>query len=112
MNQAYAQYNGGLQAAYNNGLITQEEKEKRTIHFEAGQNAVVMTDEYLTDLTSLGLPSIRQTKPEDLIVLPAASVIGQPAPNNSNLLMGVSAPLVDRWILSDNEFRKCVTDSR
>ncbi len=103
LNQAYAQYNGGLQLAYANGLITQEEMQKRTIQFQAGQNALVIEDEYLTDLTALGLPSLRQTTASDLIVLPAAGVIGQPDPNNPQLVMGITSPLTDRWVLTEEE---------
>ncbi len=103
LNQAYAQYNGGLQIALQNGLITQEEAAKRTIHFEAGQNALVIQDEYLTDLTSLGLPSMRQTTANDLVVLPASGIIGKPDPNNPNLLLGITSPLEDKWVLTEDE---------
>jgi len=103
LNQAYAQYNGGLQAAYANGLISQEEMNKRTIQFSAGKNAVVIEDEYLTDLSALGLPSIRQATMADLIVLPAAGVIGQRDPSNPQLVMGVTVPLEDKWVLVEDE---------
>ena len=103
LNQAYAQYNGGLQAAYTNGLITQDEMEKRTIQFSAGKNALVIEDEYLTDLSALGMPSIRQATPSDLIVLPAASVIGQVVNNNPQFVMGVTVPLGDDYVLVEDE---------
>ncbi len=103
LNNAYAQYNGGLQLALQNGLITQEEAAKRTIQFHAGQNALVIEDEALTDLSALGLPSIRQTTANDLVVLPAAGIIGQPDPNNSNLILGVTSPLEDKWVLTETE---------
>ncbi len=109
LNQAYAQYNGGLQLAYANGLITQEEMQKRTVQFQEGQNPVVIIDEYLTDLSGLGLPSIRQTSMNDLIVLPAASVIGRPDSNNPGMIMGVTSPLSDEWILSENEIAEVRT---
>jgi len=104
LNAAYAQYNGGLQAALQNNLITQEEADARTISFAVGANAMVIKDEYLTDLSGLGLPSIRQTTAEDLIVLPAKSVIGvAPDPNNPQLVYGLTIPLDDNWILSKDE---------
>ena len=103
LNQAYAQYNGGLQLALANGLITQEEAQKRTIQFQAGNNAMVMIDEDLTDLSALGLPSLRQTTANDLIPLTAASVIGQPDPNNNQLIMGVTSPLPDQYVLTETE---------
>jgi len=103
LNQAFANYNNGLQLAYANGLITEDELNKRTVHYTAGQNPLLITDEYLTDLTSLGLPSVRQTTPDDLIVLPAAGVIGKADPVNPQLIAGVTAPLADRWVLTDNE---------
>jgi len=103
LNQAYAQYNGGLQLALSYGLITADEVAKRTIHFVAGQNAVVLTDEDLTDLTALGLPSIRQATANDLIPLTAASVIGKPVEDNPQLIMGVSAPLDDQYVLTETE---------
>ncbi|MEX2349434.1 MAG: G-D-S-L family lipolytic protein, partial [Flavobacteriaceae bacterium] len=99
VNQAYAQYNGGLLQAEAAQLITSEEREARTINFSAGQNAVVIEDEYLTDLSALGLPSYRQTTADDLIVLPAASFIGTVVNNNPQLINGVTVPLGDQWVL-------------
>ncbi len=110
LNAAYANYNGGLQLALSNGLIDQDEANARTIHFEVGANAVVMEDEYLTDLTALGLPSIRQATADDLIVLPAKSVIGvAPDPNHPELVNGVTIPLIDRWVLSKYEITQVRT---
>lgn len=103
VNQAYAQYNGGLLQAEAGGLISAEEREARTINFTAGQNAVVLEDEYLTNLSALGLPSLRQTTAEDLIVLPAASFIGTVVNNNPQLINGVTVPLGDQWVLVTEE---------
>ncbi len=103
VNQAYAQYNGGLLQAEAAQLITSEEREARTINFTAGQNAVVIEDEYLTDLSALGLPSLRQTTAEDLVVLPAASFIGTVVNNNPQLINGVTVPLGDQWVLVTEE---------
>ena len=58
----------------------------------------------MTDLSALGLPSIRQATAEDLVVLPAKSVIGiTPDPTHPELVMGVTIPLIDMWILSKYE---------
>ena len=69
-------YNGGLLVAKQNSLIDDAEVEKRTINFSAGQNAVVIIDEDLTDLSGLSIPSYRQTTAEDLLVLPGSAFIG------------------------------------
>ncbi len=104
LNAAYANYNGGIQQALANGLIDQDEADERTIQFQIGANALVMEDEFLTDLSALGLPSIRQATAEDLVVLPAKSVIGiTPDPTHPELVMGVTIPLIDMWILSKYE---------
>ena len=72
---AYAAYNGGIQQAFAYLVavspMTQEmanaEIAKRTISFAAGQNAVVIMDEDLTDLTAInpGLISMRQATADD-----------------------------------------------
>ncbi len=103
LNQAYAAYNQGMLQAEAVGFISTEEREARTITFVQGQNAVVITDEYLTDLSAFGAPSIRQATPEDLIVLPAKSFIGTLVNNDPTLINGVSVPLDDNWVLTTNE---------
>lgn len=104
LNTAYAQYNGGLQQALQNGLITQDEANTRTINFSLGANALVIKDEYLTDLSALGLPSIRQATAEDLVPLSAVSTIGvAPDPNNPQMINGITIPLDDQWVLSKDE---------
>jgi lysophospholipase L1-like esterase len=103
LNAAYAAYNGGLAAAQNAGLITAEEKAKRTITFQAGNNAVVIVDSYLTSLALLGLPSYRQATVSDLMVLPSRSFIGTTVGGNPQQINGVSVPLADNWVLSKDE---------
>ncbi|AOW20933.1 SGNH/GDSL hydrolase family protein [Urechidicola croceus] len=113
VNQAYAPYNGGLQQAYaalaGTGLLTEEEVAMRTINFTAGQNAVVIIDEDLTDLGAInpafaGLPQYRQATAEDLLVLPSSSFIGTLAdPNNPTSINGVAVPLADNWVLTPEE---------
>ena len=74
VNNAYATYNGGLQFAAGNGLITAAEAAQRTVQFSAGQNAVVIVDEDLTNLTGFGIPSYRMTTVGDLLVLPLSLI--------------------------------------
>lgn len=120
VNQAYAAYNGGLQQALaalaGTGLLTQEEVDRRTISFTAGEgNAVVIEDETLTDLGAINpafaaLPQIRQATAEDLLILPASSFIGTLAdPNNPLSVNGVAIPLSDRWVLIPSEQEEIAT---
>jgi hypothetical protein len=127
LNGAFAAYNGGLQAAAvaldGTGLFTADEAAKRTINFVEGQNAVVIIDEYLTDLGAINvnfsaLPKYRQATAEDLLVLPSSSIIGEVDLDNLALLMGGGAtqaqagqaslngltfPLGDKWVLTPEE---------
>ncbi len=113
VNQAYLPYNGGIQqalAALNGtGLFTAEEAARRTINFTAGQNAVVIIDEDLTDLGAInpafaGLPKYRQATPEDLLVLLNLNFIGTLAnPNDPTSINGVAVPLSDQWVLTPEE---------
>jgi len=113
LNSGYAQYNGGLALAQNAGLITAAERTRRTITFAAGQNAVVMVDSYLTNLSALGLPSFRQATSADLLVLPSRSIIGTAVGGNPAQVNGVSVPLEDKWVLSSDEIVevKAATDA-
>ncbi len=105
VNSAYAQYNGGLQAALAGGLIDADEAARRTINFEESEtNAVVIEDEFLTNLAALGLPNFRQGTAEDLFVLPGASFIGtEDVAGNPFTVNGVAIPLADKWVLTPEE---------
>ncbi|GAA3600432.1 G-D-S-L family lipolytic protein [Flavivirga amylovorans] len=112
---AYGAYNAGIQGAFAflvaNTPLTQEladiEIAKRTITFEASaNNAVVIMDESLTDLTGINeeLVSMRQATAEDLFVLPASAFIGTEAiPGNAQTVNGVAVPLADKWVLTPEE---------
>ena len=111
---AYGAYNAGITQAFAylvaNNLMSQAnadaERAKRTITFRAGSgNAVVIMDEYLTNLTGINpaLVSMRQATAEDLIVLPASSFIGTTVGGDITKVNGVSVPLADKWVLSKNE---------
>lgn len=72
LNEAYSEYNDGLEQALDLGGIDQNEKDRRMINFTAGSNGFVMVDNDLTDFTSFGLPNWRLSEPTDLILLNAA----------------------------------------
>jgi lysophospholipase L1-like esterase len=105
--QAYGAYNAGLAQLQQLNLITEEELEKRTITFAAGEgNAVVIIDEDLTDLTAFNpaLINMRQATEEDLMVLTSRSFIGTLAnPNDPTSINGVAVPLADQWVLTPEE---------
>jgi len=68
--QLAAPYNGGLLAAQAAGLISAEEVALRTLNAVEGDNGLLLiTDEDLTDLSALGLPSLRMTNANDKISL-------------------------------------------
>src|SRR5690606_17334646 len=98
VNMGFAQYNNGLQLALANGLITEAETAERTISFSEGQNAVLIEDEYLTNLDMLGLPPYRHATSDDLIVLTASSFIGTPVGENPQMINGLTVPLADKWV--------------
>lgn len=112
-NAAYAEYNGGLQLAVANNLMSAEELAKRTINFKDGQNAVVIIDEDLTDYSEStlpipnalkALPQLRQATTADLIVLTASSFIGTRVDeNNPATTNGIGVPLADQWVLTPEE---------
>jgi hypothetical protein len=103
LNSEYASYNGGLDLAFSNGLISNQERLQRKINFIAGKNPVVIVDSDLTNLSGLGIPSYRMTTSQDLIVLPASSFIGTLVGNNPLAINGVSVPLANKWVLTANE---------
>ncbi len=107
LNGAYAAYNGGLAQLQGLGAISAEEVARRTISFTAGEtNAVVLIDEDLTDLTGFNpaLINMRQSTPDDLLVLTSSSFIGTLAnPADPTSINGVAVPLADQWVLTPEE---------
>jgi hypothetical protein len=116
LNAGYAQYNGGIQQAFGAlvqlQVISQEaaaaEIAKRTINFTAGQNAVVIIDEDLTNLGAINpafaaIPQYRQATADDLLLLAGATFIGTTVGGNPQLINGVSVPLGDQWVLTPEE---------
>jgi len=108
LNSAYAGYNGGLVAAKSLGLITEAERLQRTINFVVGNNAPVIIDEYLTDITAVSpaLIKLRQTSSADYIVLSSNGTSIQTHLGAGN---GTQFPLQDRWVLSKNEVAEVKT---
>ncbi|SFZ89824.1 GDSL-like Lipase/Acylhydrolase [Flaviramulus basaltis] len=112
---AYGAYNAGIVQAFaylvSVSAISQDDADaeivKRTINFEASSNnAVVIMDESLTDLTGINpaLASMRQATADDLFVLTASSFIGTEAiPGNPQTVNGVAVPLADKWVLIPSE---------
>ncbi|MDB4037258.1 G-D-S-L family lipolytic protein [Polaribacter sp.] len=119
---AYAPYNGGIQQALGYlasvGFISPAdaaaEIAKRTISFSAGQNAVVIVDEDLTNLEALnpafaGLKQYRHATADDLLLLASSTVIGTTVGGNPQLINGVTVPLADNWVLTPQEQASIMT---
>ena len=109
---AYGAYNAGVAAAFGYlvsvNVVTQEDADmeiaKRTITFTEGEgNALVIMDEYLTDLTAINpaLVSMRQATSEDLILLTASTLIP--------LGTGVAVPMGDEYVLTPQEITNIQT---
>ena len=94
-------YNVALLGLLQAGQLSQEEVAKRTLNFSAGQNPVIIVDENLTAIPNL--PPLRQTTPEDLLILRASSFIGTPNEDDNTKINGISAPLADQWVLTPEE---------
>ncbi|MDT8281206.1 MAG: SGNH/GDSL hydrolase family protein [Gammaproteobacteria bacterium] len=106
-NAGYVAYNAGIAQAL---AAAPDEVAQRTITFVAGQNAVVIEDEDLTDLTGAGLPNIRQATASDLIVLPASAIIGtEKVPGDPASVIGVGVALEDGDVLIPSEIQAVAT---
>jgi hypothetical protein len=105
LNNGYSSYNQSINIAYSDGLISEQERSMRTIIFqESINNALVIEDEDLTDLSVYGIASIRQANEQDLILIPAQGYIGTEAvPGDMNSIIGYFNPLSDQWVLTPNE---------
>ncbi|MDR6764151.1 lysophospholipase L1-like esterase [Flavobacterium sp. 2755] len=113
LNTGYALYNGGLQQMVANKLLSADEAARRTINFKAGNNAVVVVDSYLTNLSAYGLPSYRQATKDDLVILSARTFIGTAVGGDPTKVNGLSVPLADNWVLTKEEVAevKAATDA-
>jgi hypothetical protein len=103
-------YNGGLLAAQAAGLISAEEVALRTLNAVEGDNGALIEDSDLTDLSALGLPSLRLTNENDRISLFASQNLGTvPDPSNPLGIVGVTIPLADFVILTATEIDEIQT---
>ncbi|MBL4708304.1 MAG: G-D-S-L family lipolytic protein [Flavobacteriales bacterium] len=99
LNTAYAPYNGGLdQVAMNPALA--DEAAARKISFTAGVNTFVVSDPSLTDLSGSGLPSIRQIKAGELLVLTT------PGDSIKCAMWGTAKPIPGSYHLRADEIQK------
>lgn len=119
LNGAFAAYNAGLQQILdlkNANLLPpavlplltnydQAEVDRRQVNFAAGQNAVLILDEDLSNLTPINaaLTNMRQATSDDLLVLASSAVLGSTVGGNPQLINGVSVPLADQWVLTPEE---------
>ncbi|MDR7211203.1 SGNH/GDSL hydrolase family protein [Flavobacterium piscis] len=103
LNAGYAVYNGGLDQLVAAQMLSAEEAARRKIIFKAGNNAVVIVDSYLTNLSAVGLPSYRQATKDDLVILSARTFIGTTVGGDPTKVNGLSVPLADNWVLTKDE---------
>jgi hypothetical protein len=101
-------YNGFLAAMATNGIISDAEKTARTLTYAAGQNAILISDETLTDLSPymagpaaalLPYAMARQTKNTDIIPLSTGTVLGTVVGGDPTKINGVTVPLGDQYAL-------------
>ncbi|EDM45698.1 hypothetical protein SCB49_07812 [unidentified eubacterium SCB49] len=104
------------------GVIAQEEADLRAINYVNGVNYPIMTDNDLTDLTTIliaqGIPAetagllgqLRQVNDADLVVLTASGVLGTLAdPANPQSVIGVAVPLTNEFVLTTTEQERVST---
>ena len=84
-------------------LITEAEFNQRRINFNSGFNGAVIVDKDLTNLSGLGLPSLRQTTANDLILLPALTLL-----RDTTVKGGTATPLADKYVLTEKEAAKVI----
>ena len=109
LNVGYQGYNSGLDAAVMQQVITSEEAAQRKITLTAGAgNPIVIVDEDLSEVTIIvntngdtsTLPKLRQSTPNDLLLFPIATRLGQDLGNG---IYGLQDPATDEFVLTLNE---------
>lgn len=98
-NSVFTDYNNGLDNLVTAGMISDAERDLRKINFSAGQNGFVIDDKTLTDLSEMGLPSIRQTNVNDKVALTTGQILGLNPGEDPTLIYGVTVPIADSYIL-------------
>jgi hypothetical protein len=105
-------YNAFLDGMLLGGYISAEENNLRKLSYTAGQNAILIQDETLTDLTPymagpfaglLPYAQARQTKNTDIIPLSAGTVLGTAIGVDPTKINGVTVPLEDQYVLIPTE---------
>lgn len=133
LNGGFAGYNAALDGlknpAFGGAFGSAAELDARKITFTAGAgNKVVIQDESVLNLSGgfdalLGAGAItpaqraalapyeqvRQSRPTDLLVLPASSFIGTIVGGNPQLINGLTVPLADQWVLIPTEITEITT---
>lgn len=107
LDSLYEDFNTGIMA-YNAGLLPDHpappaDQQRPIISFAPGQNAIVIADETLKDLSENDLPSIRQATTKDLIILPAGQVLGVDGGEGP---LGLAVPLGDNFVLVPGEIEE------
>lgn len=102
-NGAYNAYNTGLDNLFGAGLITESEKDLRKINFTPGLNGFVIEDKTLSDLSGMGLPSIRLSNSNDKVALTAGQLLGQIVGQDPTAILGVTVPIGDQYIMLPSE---------
>lgn len=109
-------YNAFLDGMVANQIISADEAALRKLSYVAGQNAILLNDETLTDLTPFmqgpyaGLQPYaraRQTKSTDIVPLSAGAVLGVEIA--AGQIIGVSVPVADQYILIPSESQAIAT---
>jgi hypothetical protein len=102
-------YNAFLDGMVALAKITADEAAKRKLVYKAGQNAILIKDETLTDLTPymagpyaglLPYAIARQTASTDLIPLGTSAILGTAGTFG---VLGVSEPIADKYVLIPSE---------
>ncbi len=103
-------YNDFLDIMAANQIITAEEAALRKLSYSAGQNAILLNDEGLEDLSPymtgpaealLPYALARQTKSTDIIPLSTATVLGSVL--GPNQIVGITVPVGDQYVLTPEE---------
>jgi len=111
-----AGYNAFLDGMVGATVITADEATKRKLDYVVGQNAILINDETLTDLSPymtgdyaalLPYARARQTKSTDIIPISAGEILGKEAAPGQ--VFGVSVPIGDRYALIPTEIAEINT---
>ena len=102
-NGAYTSYNTGLDNLFGAGLISESERDLRKINFTPGLNGFVIEDKTLSDLTGMGLPSIRLSNSNDKVALTTGQILGQVIGGDPTAILGVTLPIGDQYIMLPSE---------